>query len=40
MTNDLLDDSDPSFRGTVYALVVVVLFCAMFLAVGVVLGID
>jgi hypothetical protein len=37
---DPLDDSDPTFRGTVYALGVVIVFCSAALAVGVVVGIN
>ena len=34
------DDSDPTFHGTVYALVVISIFCSMGLAIGMVLGIN
>jgi hypothetical protein len=37
---DLLDDSDPTFRGTVYALVIITGFCSAALAVGMVVGIN
>jgi hypothetical protein len=37
---DLLDDSDPTFRGTVYALVIITVFCSAALAVGMVVGIN
>ena len=37
---DPLDDSDPTFRVTVYALGVVIVFCSSALAVGVVVGIN
>ena len=37
---DPLDDSDPTFRGTVYALVVITVFCSAALAVGMVVGIN
>jgi hypothetical protein len=39
MTEAPLDDNDPAFRGTVFGLVVVVIFCATCLAIGVVAGI-
>ena len=35
-----LDDSDPTFRGTVYALVTIIVFCSAALAVGVMVGIN
>ena len=38
--DDPTDDSDPALRGTVYALIVVVLLCAIGLAVGMVFGIG
>jgi len=38
--DDPLDDSDPALRGTIYALIIVVLFCAMGVAIGVVLGVG
>jgi hypothetical protein len=37
---DLLDDSGPTFRGTVYALVIITGFCSAALAVGMVVGIN
>ena len=37
---DPLDDSDPTFRGTVYALVIITVFCSAALAVGMVVGIN
>jgi len=37
---DPLDDSDPTFRGTVYALVIISVFCSAALAVGMVVGIN
>jgi len=37
---DPLDDGDPTLRGTVYALIIIVLFCAMGVALGVVLGVG
>jgi len=37
---DPLDDSDPTFRGTVYALVIVTVFCSAALAVGMVVGMN
>src|SRR6476469_8712429 len=37
---DLLDDSGPTFRGTVYALVIITVFCSAALAVGVMVGIN
>jgi len=37
---DPLDDSDPAFRGTVYALVIITVFCSAALAVGMVVGIN
>jgi hypothetical protein len=40
MLDDLLNDSDPAFSGTIYALIVIVLFCATSLAVGVVYGVG
>ena len=40
MTNDAFDDGNPTFRGTVYALVIVVIICAIGVAVGMLLGID
>lgn len=40
MLDDLLDDSDPAYRGTIYALIVIVFLCATSLAVGVVYGIG
>jgi len=36
----MLDESDPTFRGTVYALVTVVIICAMGLSVRILLGIN
>ena len=38
MVEDPLDDSDPTFRGPVYALVIIVLICSLVLAVTLVLG--
>ena len=38
--DDPLDDGDPTLRGTVYALIIIVLFCAMGVALGVVLGVG
>ena len=38
--DDHLDDSDPTFRGTVYALVIMIVFCSAALALGVVVGIN
>ena len=35
---DPLDDSDPTFRGTVYALVIITGFCSAALGVGAVFG--
>jgi hypothetical protein len=35
-----LDDSNPAFRGTVYALVTITVFCSAALAVGMVVGIK
>src|SRR6478609_4282167 len=40
IVDDPLDDSDPTFRGTVYALVIITVFCSAALAVGVVVGIN
>jgi len=40
MTDDPLDDSDPTFRGAVYALVVITIFCAMGVVIGIILGIH
>jgi hypothetical protein len=40
LVDDPLDDSDPTFRGTVYALVIITVFCSAALAVGVVVGIN
>jgi hypothetical protein len=40
IVDDPLDDSDPTFRGTVYALVIITGFCSAALAVGVMLGIN
>ena len=40
IVDDPLDDSDPTFRGTVYALVTITVFCSAALAVGVVVGIN
>jgi hypothetical protein len=40
IAKDPLDDSDPTFRGTVYALVIITLFCATALVFGVVVGIN
>ena len=37
---DPLEDSDPAFRGTVYALVIITGFCSAALAVGMVVGIN
>jgi hypothetical protein len=37
---DPLDDSNPAFRGTVYALVIITVFSSTALAVGVVVGIN
>ena len=40
IVDDPLDDSDPTFRGTVYALVIITVFCSAALAVGVMVGIN
>jgi hypothetical protein len=37
---DPLDDSDPTFRGTIYALVIITVFCSAALAFGMVVGIN
>jgi hypothetical protein len=40
MTDDLLNDSDPALRGTIYALIIISFFCAIGVAIGVVLGVG
>jgi hypothetical protein len=40
IVDDPLADSDPTFRGTVYALVIITVFCSAALAVGVMVGIN
>ena len=37
---DPLDDSDPTFRGTIYALVIITVFCSAALAFGMIVGIN
>ena len=40
IVDDPLADSDPTFRGTVYALVIITVFSSTALAVGLVVGIN
>ena len=37
---DPLDDSDPTVRGTIYALVIITVFCSAALAFGMIVGIN
>ena len=38
--DDPLDEDDHSLRGTVYALITIVIFCAIAIAIGVLVGIS